>query len=85
MQQSGLTALDFFDPVDESEYGIDEDDRILAEDDSARVIIPQGRLDVSAEHLSELEENFNPLAESSNHGIEIYQEVVLFLENLNYV
>jgi hypothetical protein len=77
--------LIFFDLVDESEYGIDEDDIILAEDDSARVIVPQGRLDVSAAHLSELEETFNPLAESTNHGIEIYQEVVLFLENLNYV
>lgn len=82
MQQSGLTAFDFFDTIDESEYGIDEEGMAPDSDDTARVTIPQLRLNLSAEHFSELEANFNPLSESSNHGIEIYQEVVLHLENV---
>ena len=82
MQQSGLTAFDFFDYIDESEYGIDEQGLPSDIDDSAHVAIPQGRLTLSEEHLSELQARFNPLVESTNHGIEIYHEVVLYLEDL---
>lgn len=67
-------AFDFFDPIDENEYGVDEDGRVPHVDDSAhRVTIPQGRLNLSVEHLSA---NFNPLTERNNHA---YQEVVLHL------
>lgn len=82
MQRSGLTAFDFFDPIDENQYGVDEEGMVPDVEDSERVAVPQGRLNLSAEHLSELETNFNPLAESNDYGVELYQEVVLFIENL---
>ena len=83
MQQSGLTAFDFFEPVDETEYGIDEEGMVPDVENSARrVTVPQQRLNLSAEHLSGLEAPFDPLAASTNHAIEIYQEVVLYLENI---
>ena len=82
MQRSGLTAFDFFDTIEEAEYGIDEEGISPDGEETARVTIPQLRLNLSTEHISELQNNFNPLAESSNHGIEIYQEVVLYLADL---
>lgn len=73
MQRSGLTAFDFFDPINENEYGVDEDGRVPHVDDSAhRVTIPQGRLNLSVEHLSA---NFNPLTERNNHA---YQGCIFF-------
>jgi hypothetical protein len=80
MQRSGLTALDFFDPVDEEEYGVQDEG--MDSVDSSTVAVPEGRLQLSSEHLSQLQDNFDPLTESANHGVEVYQEVVMFVEHL---
>lgn len=82
MQRSGLTALDFFDPVNEEEYGVQDEGMVGHDIEDSTVTVPEGRLNLSLEHLSELQEHFDPLAESTNHGIEIYQEVVLYVQHL---
>lgn len=52
MQQSGLTAFDFFEPVDETEYGIDEEGMVPdVENSTRRIALPQQRLNLSPEHL----------------------------------
>ena len=81
LQQSGLQALDFFESVD-SAYGIDEDMTWIptAEEDTVR--IPETRLNVTPETSALLQGQVNPLAESDNFGIELYQSAVSLLENL---
>lgn len=78
LQRSGLTALDFLDAVDESEYGIEEDG--LIPEDSEDVVIPEARINLSPEQMRELEELINPFDDSANHGIELYQAAVQFVE-----
>ena len=73
LQMSGLTAMDLFDVVDQS-YGIDEEELSPAEDES--VAIPESRFHVPISELVQLQQEINPLAESENYGIEIYESVL---------
>ena len=72
---SGLSAVDFFNSVDEF-FGVEEDD--LTVDDNS-VAIPNILFHLTEEHQHDLEETVNPLAESSNYAIELYQQTVAFV------
>lgn len=77
MHSSGLSALDFLDEVDET-YGIDNVDDVEAEAsaEAETVTVPESVLTVSNAVLRELAQRVNPLAESDNYGIDLYQEAV---------
>ena len=78
LQQSGLAAVDFFASVDDS-YGIEEEG--LASDDSG-VEVPRIAFSLTDEHYEQLQQNVNPLAESSNFGIELYIQTLGFINTI---
>jgi len=61
------------DYVDE-DFGID-DDNPMPEEDGEAVSIPETRLDLSADGRARLNQ-IDPLQESNNYGINIYQEAI---------
>ena len=78
LKHSGLTAMDFFNIVDES-YGVE--DGLVPEDDEG-VEVPRNTLQLSEQQLSELQEAIDPLADSEDYGISIYTTTLRYLYNL---
>ena len=72
---SGLAAVDFFEVADEL-YGVD-DEGLLVDDSSVDVPIMSFR--PTEEHQQELQSTIDPLSESSNYGIELYEQTVAFV------
>ena len=79
LQRSGHTAMDFFDQVD-NHYG--EDDAEYEVEENANVVIPPVRSPLSEEDFERLWNQINPLRFSNNHGIDIYTEVVHFVQSI---
>ena len=77
LQQANLPALDFFDSVDAT-YGVSEDELVPVAEEG--VHLPETRLNITPESLAVLQLHVNPLAESENFGIELYEATVTFLE-----
>ena len=75
LQHSGLVALDFMDNVDRS-YGVDTNGPTPFEDS---LMVPENNLHFTDEVLSRLRASVDPLAESSNHGIELYEQAMSLL------
>lgn len=81
LRLSGLTALDFFEPVEEWYGRSPEDPMPHVEVDS--VTIPEVRFALQSNELERLSAMINPLQESNNYGIELYCSVVDYLHTLN--
>ena len=73
LRNSGRVAVDFFDNVPD-DYGIEEEG--ITASDREGVQIPSSRAHVSDEQLSELQECVDPLSDSENFGIDLYQQAV---------
>ena len=85
LHNSGQTAVDFFDSASEI-YGVDfEDDSISPDDDpeDAGVMIPTIQVDISDEQIEELKATIDPLSDSDDYGLDIYQRTLDFLNGLN--
>ena len=80
LRQSGITALDFFENVDSEYYGIEEEELSTSEDDS--VVIPENPFQLSDDQLHELQQLIDPLAESQNHGLELYERTLQYILNI---
>ena len=79
LQRTGLHALDFFDTVDTS-YGSEaDDDYMYSTLTENRVQIPQNTFTLDDDAYSELTALISPLSESSNYGIELYEQTVQFI------
>ena len=78
LHRSSLTALDFLDVVDEN-YRVEENGLTAHEEDEGGVIIPETNFALTNEHMLQLQQQINPLAESRNHGIELYETTVHFI------
>lgn len=74
LQHSGQAAVDFLQDVDLS-YGIDSQSPTPLEEDPG-VVIPENRLSLPPETLSQLQATVDPLAPSDNHGIELYEQAL---------
>lgn len=79
LRNSGLVAVDFFDAVSD-DYGAEEEG--IAADDSEGVEIPPNQAPVTNEQLSELRQSVNPLNDSENFGIDIYQQALQVISTL---
>ncbi len=75
LQMSGMSAVDLFNSVDEFVGAAEEG---LITDDSS-VAVPNMSFHLTEEHQHDLEETVNPLAESSNYGIELYEQTLAFV------
>ena len=75
LRQSGLTALDFFEHIDEA-YGVE--DGIALQDDEG-VEIPQSNFMLQEDHYEELQSTVDPQAPSESYGIDLYQSALSFV------
>lgn len=78
LQHSGLQALDFSEHVDEA-YGIDTDGPVPTPDTS--IAIPETEVHVGENDLIQLRQTINPLGPSDEYGIDIYCQVLRFLDS----
>lgn len=78
LRSSGLVALDFFDNVSE-DYGIEEDGLSTDETESNGVSIPECSFNLDSEHLQQLQRQVNPLQDSENYGIELFEQTLQFI------
>lgn len=76
LQRRGQHALDFYDQVNEM-YGVDGDDGAVQDDYTVHV--PPNRFELSEELLMQLRHTVDPLAVSSNYGIELYLQALSFI------
>ena len=79
LKHSGLTAMDFFDIVDDN-YGVEEEGLVPGEDDDEGVEVPRNTLQLSEQQFQELHEAVNPLADSDDYGISIYINTLQYLD-----
>ena len=80
LQYSRLTALDFFDQVDDS-YGISEEGPETS-DGEETVFVPELNFQLSTTDYQRLCDSVDPLSPSHNYGIDLYEQVVHFIESL---
>ena len=84
LQMSGLTAMDLFDVV-EGSYGIDEEETSPDAEQEERVAIPPSRFHIPASDLTDLQQEIDPLTQSENYGIELYESVLDFLQQRHLI
>ena len=78
LQNSQLTAMDYFEPVEES-YGRDEEGPEPA-DSEGSVSIPQLSFQLDPAALQQLHENIDPVGLSDNYAIGLYEDVLHFIQ-----
>ena len=78
LHSSGLTAMDLLDQVDET-YGIDEVERIDTGDEGVHV--PETTLTLSSATLQQLQRDVDPLCNSENNAIELYERALHILRS----
>ena len=76
---SQLSALDFFEDIDDS-YGIDTEGPTPS--DEGNVVVPEISLNVNEEDFSRLQQLVDPLAVCDDYGINLYQQTVEFIKTL---
>ena len=81
LHSSNLHAIDFFSDVGE-DYGVDPDESIIPTAENSVVAVPECRLVIPDADRERLQQEFNPLAESENYGIDVYEQVTEFIENV---
>ncbi len=78
LQQSGLQALDFFQNVDADYGGVD----VPLVTDANRVQVPQNNVLLTEDEYSRLSQAIDPLSQSPNYGIDLYEQAVQFITAL---
>ena len=82
LQHSQLTALDFFDDVQDS-YGIDNDGpEADPEDEDGTVSVPEVNINLSPADYRTLTSTIDPLAPSQDFGIDLYESVVQYIQSV---
>ena len=77
LHSSGLTALDLLDPIDDS-YGVDEETQTIHTSDEG-VHVPEIELSLSSTTRRRLQREVNPLINSENSAIELYERALEIL------
>ena len=72
LQNSQLSAMDFFEDVDET-YGIDPQDPISSDTNTSGIEIPQNTLRFSEQDIYILKQTIDPCAPGDNYGIDLYE------------
>lgn len=84
LQNSQLSAMDFFEDVDET-YGIDPQGPISVASDTSGIEIPQNTLRFSEQDIYILKQTIDPCAPSDNYGIDLYEHTLQYISNLSTV
>lgn len=81
LRNSGLVAVDFFDSdfevYDSSSENYDPGD------ENEGIVVPSTTLNLSEEELEELRATVDPLSQSDDYGISLYQETLQFLHDIS--
>lgn len=80
LQHSQLTAMDFFEEIDDS-YGVD-DEGPDPSDKEGSVAVPQLNFQLQPTDLQRLRNTINPLSPSDSYGIDLYEQTVEFIRHL---
>ena len=80
LHRSGETALDFFEEVDEN-YGIEEAG-FSSTDSSETVNVSPVDFELSEVHHGQLTATVNPLANSDNFSIDVFQQVMQYIDSV---
>ena len=80
LRHSGSVAVDFFEEVGDS-YGVEELGYSV-EDAVGTVEVPQCTFALEEDHFLQLRQEVNPLSDSDNFGIELYEETLLFISHV---
>ena len=78
LRNSGAVAVDFFDRVEDN-YGVEEDG-VVGNDGG--VEIPGNRIQLSGAQYSELQSRIDPLRDSDDFGVELYEGTLDFLRTV---
>ena len=62
LHQSGLTALDYSEHINEVQYGVDNGDGVIVNDSDEEIAVPQCNFFLQEDHYDELQGSINPLA-----------------------
>lgn len=81
LQHSRLAALDFFDAVDPT-YGLDDNAPVPSEDYGGTIEVPECAYHIHDANLALLQQTINPLEQSDEYGIDIYEQTLNFLDTL---
>lgn len=82
LRNSSLVAVDFFEAVDRSmgeDYAVPEE----SAEETEGVIVPNTSLSITEEELDELKDTVDPLSESDQYGLDLYQLTLQFLIDNN--
>ena len=83
-QYQEVPALDYFEPIDVEEYGVDNCGCIPESSMSdSSVIVPEVQVNVSHDQLNLLKQLVDPLGDSDNYRIDFYCTVLNFITFLN--
>lgn len=81
LQCSGMVAVDFFEGVD-NDYGVDKDGLPGEINDHSGVQVPEGAFTLTHEQLEQLQRTVDLQRESDNYGIDLYEEILLFINSI---
>ena len=73
--------MDFLERVEEN-YGTGEDGLPPSSEDYSGVEVPEVGLSLDSEQYMDLRQLVDPLKESNNYGIDMYEETLHFLTNV---
>lgn len=78
LRNSGAVAVDFFDHVEDN-YGVEEEGVVM---NDGGVEIPENRIQLSGAQYSELQSRIDPLTDSDDFGVELYERTLDFLQTV---
>ena len=82
LQRSGLVALDFFEMINEN-YGIDEAGFAVTDGASSETVrVSRVEFELSEGNYSQLTASVDPLENSSNFGIDLYNQTLQYLNSV---
>ena len=78
LRNSGAVAVDFFDHVEDN-YGVEEEGVVM---NDGGVEIPENCIQLSGAQYSELQSRIDPLTDSDDFGVELYERTLDFLQTV---
>ena len=79
LHHAEMVSLNFLEDVDDR-YGIDHGHFQVDHDESEDVVVPPINIQLTEHQVNTLQQTVNPLADSENYGIELYEQALNCLE-----
>ena len=81
LRNMGMVALDFFDVIGDR-YGMDDSTMVIDNSDDDEVVIPENSIQLTRRQLDYLQARVDPLTNSDNYGIELYESTIDILQQI---